>query len=97
MYISKGMRVWSRRHFPVIELKTKEPGLITERFIYSPKTSLCNKGPYSQSYGSFPVVMYGCESWSIKKAEYRRIDAFKLWCLRRLQTLGLQGHQISPF
>ena len=32
----------------------------------------------------FPVVMYGCESWSIKKAERRRIDAFKLWCWRRL-------------
>ena len=32
----------------------------------------------------FPVVMYGCESWSIKKAECRRIDAFELWCWRRL-------------
>ena len=32
----------------------------------------------------FPVVMYGCESWSIKKAERRRIDAFELWCWRRL-------------
>ena len=32
----------------------------------------------------FPVVMYGCESWTIKKAEYRRIDAFELWCWRRL-------------
>ena len=32
----------------------------------------------------FPVVMYGCESWTIKKAECRRIDAFKLWCWRRL-------------
>src|SRR5574337_485577 len=32
----------------------------------------------------FPVVMYGCESWTIKKAERRRIDAFKLWCWRRL-------------
>ena len=32
----------------------------------------------------FPVVMYGCESWSIKKAEGRRIDAFELWCWRRL-------------
>ena len=32
----------------------------------------------------FPVVVYGCESWTIKKAEYRRIDAFELWCLRRL-------------
>ena len=32
----------------------------------------------------FPVVVYGCESWTIKKAEYQRIDAFELWCLRRL-------------
>ena len=34
----------------------------------------------------FPVVMYGCESWTIKKAECRRIDAFELWCWRRLLT-----------
>ena len=33
---------------------------------------------------AFPVVMYGCESWTIKKAECQRIDAFKLWCWRRL-------------
>ena len=33
---------------------------------------------------TFPVVMYGCGSWTIKKAEHRRIDAFKLWCWRRL-------------
>ena len=32
----------------------------------------------------FPVVMYGCEIWTIKKAECQRIDAFELWCLRRL-------------
>ena len=32
----------------------------------------------------FPVVMYGCKSWTVKKAEYRRIDAFELWCWRRL-------------
>ena len=32
----------------------------------------------------FPVVMYGCESWTVKKAEHRRINAFELWCLRRL-------------
>ena len=42
-----------------------------------------NKGLSSQGYG-FPVVMYGCESWTIKKAERRRIDAFELWCWRRL-------------
>ena len=42
-----------------------------------------NKGLYSQSYG-FLVVMYRCERWTIKKAEYRRIDAFELWCWRTL-------------
>ena len=44
----------------------------------------------------FPVVMYGCESWTIKKAEHRRIDAFELWCWRRLlRVLGLQGEPSS--
>ena len=41
-----------------------------------------NKGPSSQSCG-FPVVMYRCESWTIKKAECQRIDSFELWCWRR--------------
>ena len=35
----------------------------------------------------FPVVMYGCESWTVKKAEHRKIDAFELWCWRRLLTV----------
>ena len=35
----------------------------------------------------FPVVMYGCESWTIEKAEHQRIDAFELWCWRRLLTV----------
>ena len=46
----------------------------------------------------FPVVMYGCESWTIKKAECQRIDAFELCCWRRLlrlQSLGLQGAPTS--
>ena len=44
----------------------------------------------------FPVVMYGCESWTIKKAEHQRIDAFELWCWRRLlRSLGLKGDQTS--
>ena len=34
----------------------------------------------------FPVVMYGCESWTVKKAEHQRIDAFELWCWRRLKS-----------
>ena len=46
----------------------------------------------------FPVVMYGCESWTVKKAERQRIDAFQLWCWRRLlRVLGLQGDPTSPF
>ena len=34
----------------------------------------------------FPVVMYGCESWTVKKAEHQRIDAFELWCWRRFEN-----------
>ena len=45
----------------------------------------CNKGPSSQTMTLvFPVVMYGCENWTINKAEHWRIDAFELWCWRRL-------------
>ena len=44
----------------------------------------------------FPVVMYGCESWTIKKAERQRIDAFELWCWRTRESLGLQGDPTSP-
>ena len=45
----------------------------------------------------FPVVMYGCESWTVKKAERQSIDDFELWCWRRLLSLGLQGDPTSPF
>ena len=46
----------------------------------------------------FPVVMYGREGWTMKKAERRRIDAFELWCWRRLlRVLGLQVDPTSPF
>ena len=46
----------------------------------------------------FPMVMYRCESWTVKKAERRSIDAFELWCWRRLlELLGLQGDPTSPF
>ena len=43
----------------------------------------------------FPVVMYRCESWTIKKAEHRRIDAFELWCWRRLLS-PLDCKEIKP-
>ena len=44
----------------------------------------------------FPVVMYGCESWTIKKAECRRIDAFELWCLEKTLASPLDSKEIQP-
>ena len=45
----------------------------------------------------FPVVMYGCESWTVKKAECRRTDAFELWCWRRLLRVPwTEGDSTSP-
>ena len=44
----------------------------------------------------FPVVMYGCESWIVKKAERQRIDAFELWCWRRLFESPLDCKEIQP-
>ena len=43
----------------------------------------------------FPVVMYGCESWTVKKPECQRIDAFELWCWRRLES-PLDCKEIQP-
>ena len=45
----------------------------------------------------FPVVMYGCESWTIKKAELRRIDAFELWCWRRLLRVPWTARRSNQF
>ena len=44
----------------------------------------------------FPVVMYGCESWTVKKAECQRIDAFELWCWRRILRVPLDFNEIQP-
>ena len=44
----------------------------------------------------FPVVMYGCESWTVKKAEHRRLDAFELWCWRRHLERPLDYKEIQP-
>ena len=41
----------------------------------------------------FPVVMYGCESWTVKKAEHQRIDALELWCWRRLLTVPCKARR----
>ena len=45
----------------------------------------------------FPVVMYGCESWIVKKAEHRRIDAFELWCWRRLLRVPWTARRSNQF
>ena len=44
----------------------------------------------------FPVVMYACESWTVKKAEHRRIDAFELWCWRRLSRVPWTTRRSNP-
>ena len=44
----------------------------------------------------FPVVMYGCESWTVKKAECQRIDAFELWCWRRLLKVPWTRRRSNP-
>ena len=46
---------------------------------------------------TFPVVMFGCESWTIKKAEHRRIDAFELWCWRRLLRVPWTDRRANQF
>ena len=45
----------------------------------------------------FPVVMYGCESWAIKKAEHQRIDVFELWCWRRLLRVPWTARRSNQF
>ena len=44
----------------------------------------------------FPVVIYGCETWTVKKAEHRRIDAFELWCWRRLSRVPWTTRRSNP-
>ena len=44
----------------------------------------------------FPVDMYGCENWTLKKAEHRRIDAFKLWCWRKLLGVPWTARTVNP-
>ena len=44
----------------------------------------------------FPVIMYGCESWTVKKAECRKIDAFELWCWRRLLRVPWTARRSKP-
>ena len=65
--------------------------------ILKTETLLCQQGPSSQRYGFFPVVIYGCESWTIKRAEHWRIDAFELWCWRRLLRVPWTARRSNQF
>ena len=55
-----------------------------------------SKGPCSQGYG-FSIVIHGCESWTIKKAEHQRIDDFELWCWRRLFRFPWTSRRSNQF
>ena len=60
-------------------------------------SGLCSPKPRLVKAMVFPVVMYGCESWTINKAEYRRIDAFELWCWRRLLRVPWTARRSNQF
>ena len=68
-----------RIHFPLLKKSYGQP----RQYIKKQRHYFVDNVPSNQSYG-FPVVMYECESWTIKKAEPWRTDAFELWCWRRL-------------
>ena len=61
--------------------------------IFKTETLLCQRLVKAMV---FPVVMYGCESWTVKKAERGRIDAFELWCWKRLLKTPLDCKEIQP-
>ena len=69
------------------------------REIGKKKSGLCGQlvvNPFHWARDFFPVVMYGCKSWTIKKAECWRIDGFELWCWRRLFESPLNCKEIQP-
>ena len=60
------------------------------------ETLLCQQRSIWSRLMVFPVVMYGCQSWTIKKAEHRRINAFELWCWRRLLRVPWTARRSNP-
>ena len=66
------------------------------QYIKKQRHYFANKGQSSQTM-VFPVVMYGCESWTIKKTECQRIDGFELWCWRRLLRVPWTVRRSNPF
>ena len=79
-----------KRHFPLgRKVKTSLEGILKSRDITLSTKVLLVKAMV------FPVVTYGCESWTIKKAESQRIDAFELWCWRRLLKVPCTARRSS--
>ena len=70
---------WSHKIKRRLLLENAQP----RQHVKKQRHHFAGKGPYSQSSG-FTVAINGCESWTIKQAEHQRIDAFELWCQRRL-------------
>ena len=68
-----------------------------DKHIQKQRRYFVNKGSSSQGYGFSCGHVYGCESWTVKKAERRRIDAFELWCWRRLLRVQPKGDQSWVF
>ena len=69
---------------------------LPRQHIWKQRHYLVNKGLSSQNY-CFIVVMYGCESWTIKTAECQRTDVFELWCWRRLLRVPWTARKSNPF
>ena len=81
-FLLQGMKVKSESEIAQLCLTLREPSILKSRDI-TLQTKVCLVKAMV-----FPIVMYGCESWTVKKAECRRIDAFELWCWRSLESLG---------
>ena len=80
-----------RRLLPGIKVMTNLDSILKSRDITLPTKVHLVKGIV------FPVVMYGCESWTVKKAEHRGIDAFELWCWRRLLRVSWSARKSNQY
>ena len=74
--------------------KIKHHRLTVNHFPWGLKRHFVDKGPYNQSYGFFRIV-YGCESWTLRKSERWRTYAFELWCWRRLLRLPWKARRAN--
>ena len=93
------------RQMVTVAMKLKDACSLEEKGYDQPRQHIqkqghyfANKRPSNQGYG-FPLVMYGCESWTIKNAEHQRIGAFELWSLRRLLRIpwaARRSNQSNP-